>query len=326
MIRPTRVIVALALGLFVWSLAAHAQQPTRIPRVGILSDEMCSWPESFQPLAQGLRDLGYVEGRDIAFERRCAEHKVEILPGLADELVRLQPDVIFAVGTLAARAAKTATQTIPIVFARVGDPIAYGLVPGRPRPGGNLTGLSLQLLDTAAKRLEFLVIAVPEAKRVGVLWDASFLPTAEAELREVEAAARSLNVELVPADVRGPEDFEPALRALAEQGATAVINISSAPTNMTKLYDLLVKTRLQSMCWARPVAAAGCLMSYGPSYADMWRRAAAYVDKILRGAKPADIPIEQPMKFELVINLKTAKALGLTIPYTLLGRADEVIE
>ena len=187
MIRPTRVIVALALGLFVWSLAAHAQQPTRIPRVGILSDEICSWPESFQPLAQGLRDLGYVEGRDIAFERRCAEHQVEILPGLADELVRLQPDVIFAVGTLAARAAKTATQTIPIVFARVGDPIAYGLVPGLPRPGGNLTGLSLQLLDIGAKRLEFLVTAVPEAKRVGALFDASS-PTAE-ELGEIEAGA-----------------------------------------------------------------------------------------------------------------------------------------
>ena len=160
-----------------------------------------------------------LERRDAArFPERILDRSVDPQPA---HLVRLRPDVIFAVGTLAARAAKTATQTIPIVFARVGDPIAYGLVPGLPRPGGNLTGVSLQLLDTAAKRLEFLVIAVPEAKRVGVLWDASFLPTAEAELREVEAAARSLNVELVPADVRGPEDFEPALRALAERGAAA---------------------------------------------------------------------------------------------------------
>jgi putative ABC transport system substrate-binding protein len=306
-------------------ITAVAQQPARVARVGILSDEMRSLPESFEPFAQGLRDLGWVEGRNIAFERRAAEHKNEILPSLAAELVRLQPDVIFAVGTLAARAAKSATQTIPIVFARVADPIAFGLVPGPPRPGGNLTGLSLQLLDTGAKRLEFLVTAVPEAKRVGALWDASF-PTAEAEFREIEAAARLLNVELVPADVRGPKDFEPALRALAEQGAAAVINVSGPPTNMPKLYDLLVKARLPSMCWARPVAAAGCLMSYGPSYPDMWRRAATYVDKILKGARPADLPVEQPMKFELVVNLKTAHSLGLTIPPSILARADEVIE
>jgi putative ABC transport system substrate-binding protein len=326
--RAPGFFVAAALGLFVWSLSADAQQPTRIPQVGILSDERCSWPESFKPIAQGLRDLGYVEGRNIAFERRCADHKNEILPGLAAELVSLQPDVILAIGTLAARAAKSATQTIPIVFARVGDPIAYGLVPGLPRPGGNLTGLSLQLLDTAAKRLEFLVTAVPEAKRVGTLWDASYLPTAEAELRQIEAASRSLNVEIVPADVRSPKDFEPALRALAEQGATVVINISSPPiaNNMPKLFDLLVKTRLPSMCWARPTAAAGCLMSYGPSDPDMWRRVGAYVDKILKSAKPADLPVEQPMKFELVINLNTAKALGLTIPPLLLVRADQVIE
>jgi len=223
-IGQTWLIAGVVFAFFACPLAADAQQSTRVPRVGILSDEMRSLPESFEPFAQGLRDLGYVEGRNIAFERRCSEHKDEILPGLAAELVSLQPDVILAIGTLAARAAKSATQTIPIVFARVADPIAFGLVPGLPRPGGNLTGLSLQLLDIGAKRLEFLVTAVPEAKRVGALFDPSS-PTAE-ELGEIEAGARSLNVEIIPTDVRGPEDFEPALRALAEQGAAAVINVS----------------------------------------------------------------------------------------------------
>ena len=204
-IGQTWLITAFVFAFFACPLAADVQQPAKVPRVGILSDEMCSWPESFEPIAQGLRDLGDVEGRNIAFERRCSEHKDEILPGLAAELVSLQPDVILAIGTLAARAAKSATQRIPIVFARVADPIAFGLVPGLPRPGGNLTGLSLQLLDIDAKRLEFLVTPVPEAKRVGALFDASF-PTAE-ELGEIEAGARSLNVELIPSDVRGPEDF-----------------------------------------------------------------------------------------------------------------------
>jgi len=298
----TRLSVAFVLGLSALSLSAEAQQPTRIPRVGILSDEMRSLPESFEPFAQGLRDLGYVEGRNIAFEPRCSEHKDDILPGLVAELVSLQPDVILAIGTLAARAAKSATQTIPIVFARVADPIAFGLIPGLPRPGGNLTGLSLQLLDIGAKRLEFLVTAVPEAKRVGALFDASS-PTAE-ELGEIEAGARSLNVEIIPTDVRGSEDFEPALRALAEQGAAAVINVSplrgrgSSPpaSNMPKLFDLLVKARLPSMCWARPAAAAGGLLSYGAVDTYKFTRAAAYVDKILKGARPSDIPVEQPTK------------------------------
>jgi putative ABC transport system substrate-binding protein len=321
-----RLIVAFAFGLFPWSLAAHSQQTAKVPLIGILSDESPSVAaKALEPFVQGLRNLGWIEGQNITVERRYASGNPEILPSLAADLVSLQPDVIFATGTLAARAAKSATQTIPIVFAPSGDPVGYGLVPSLSRPSGNLTGLSLQLLDTAAKRLEFLVTAVPEAKRVGALWDASY-PTAEAEFRVIEPAARSLNVVLIPADVRSPEDFEPALRALAEQGAAAVINISSPPTAMPKLYDLLVKARLPSMCWARPVAAWGCLMSYGPSYLAMWRRAAAYLDKILKGAKPADLPVEQPMKFELVINLKTAKALGLELPYTLVGIADEVIE
>jgi len=242
--------------------------------------------------------------------------------------VNLQPDVILAIGTGAARAAKSATQTIPIVFARVGDPIGFGLISNLARPTGNLTGLSLQYSDIEGKRLELLTLAVPDAKRVGALWDPSF-PPAGPELKQYEGAARSLNVELVPTEVRSFDDLEPALRAMAERHAGAFVMVPGPvflSEHSSQMAELLVKARLPSMFPRREFAEAGGLMSYGPSYADMFRRAAAYVDKILKGAKPADIPVEQPTKFELVINLKTAAALGLTIPPSILARADEVIE
>src|SRR6266851_5024834 len=208
-IEPTRFVAAIALGLLAWSLAADAQQPTKVPRIGILSDESrLLATKSFEPFAQGLRDLGYIEGQNIAFERRYAEGNNEILPDLAADLVRLQPDVILARGTAAARAAKVATQVIPIVFARAGDPIGLGLVPSLARPGGNLTGLSTLNVETNAKRLELLVAAVPGAKRVGALWNPGN-PASGLGLKEIEGAARSLNVELFPAEVRGPDDFEP---------------------------------------------------------------------------------------------------------------------
>jgi len=320
-----RLIVALALGLCAWSVSADAQQLTRIPRVGVLSDETRS--RAFEPFAQGLRDFGYIEGQNIAFERRYAEENYEILPSLAAELVGLQPDVILAIGTPAARAAKTATQTIPIIFARISDPIGVGLASSLARPGGNLTGVSIITRETVAKRLELLIAAVPDAKRVGVLWHPNF-PPAGPQFREVEAAARSLNLELVPVGVREPDDFEPAVRAMVEQrvGALIVVNSPMLSENIHRLPDLTVEARLPAMFPTREDVEAGGLMSYATDYPQMYRRAAAYVDKILKGAKPADIPVEQPTKFELVINLKTAKALGLTIPYTLLGRADEVIE
>jgi putative ABC transport system substrate-binding protein len=327
-IGRTKLILALALGLFAWPLSADAQQPTRIPRVGVLSDEGSSLAaKTLEPFAQGLRDLGYVEGQNITFERRYAEEKNEILPGLAAELARLQPEVILAIGTPAARAAKIATQTIPIVFARISDPIGAGLVATLARPGGNLTGLSVQTRELAAKLLELLIMAVPEAKHVGVLWDPSFLPSGPL-LKEVEGAARSMNLQLVPGEVRRPEDFEPALRAMVEQSAGALI-VLPAPifaAHLQRIADLTVKARLPAMFYRREQVEAGGLMSYGTNFPDMYRRAAAYVDKILKGAKPADVPVEQPTRFELVINLKTASVLGLTLPLTLLGRADEVIE
>ena len=320
--------MAFALGLFAWVLSADAQQPRRVPLIGILSDESPSLgAKTFEAFAQGMRELGWVEGQNLSVERCYAAGNNESLLNLAGELVRRQPDVIFAVGTPAARAAKTATQTIPIVFARSADPIGFGLVPSLAHPDGNLTGLSDQMVETGAKRLEFLIVAVPEAKRVGVLWDRSFAPGGIG-IGEIEQAAQSMNREVVPADVGVPDDFEAAVEALKARGASALMVVQGTifSEHVQRLADLAAKARLPSMFPRREFVQAGGLMSFGPVDLYKFRRAAAYVDKILKGAKPADIPVEQPMKFEMVINLNTAKALGLTIPYTLLGRADEVIE
>jgi ABC-type uncharacterized transport system substrate-binding protein len=326
-IGQTRLIAALALALFAWSLSADAQRPTRVPLVGILSDEGISFEVSFGPFAQGLRDLGYLEGQNIAFERRSSAGKNEILPRLADELIRLQPDVILAIGTAAALAAKSATHTIPIVFTRTADPIGSGLVLSLAQPGGNLTGVSDQMVETGAKRLELLVTAVPDAKRMGVLRDPD-APASGPELAEIERAAHSLDHEVIPVDVRGPEGLESAFLAMADRRAGALIVVPGTviADNMQRIVELTAKARLPAMGTSRRFVEAGGLMSYAPENTYKFRRAAAYVDKILKGAKPSDIPVEQPTKFELVINLKTAKALGLTLPYTLLGRADEVIE
>lgn len=324
----TRLVFALTLGLLAWSLSADAQQPTRVPRIGILSDYSASLAvKSFEPFVRGLRDLGYIEGQNIAFEYRHGDGNNAILPSLAAELVGLQPEIILAVGTPATQAAKGATQTIPIVFARISDPVGAGFVSSLARPGGNLTGVSTLQMETGAKRLELLTTAVPAAKRVGVLWDPNF-PPAVPEFRELRGAARSLNLELVPADVRVPDDFEPAVRAMVQQRTGALFALPSAVffEHSQQLVDLTVKARLPTMFLRREFVEAGGLMSYGTDYPDMYRRAAAYADKILKGAKPADVPVEQPTKFELVINLKTAKSLGLTIPPLLLARADEVIE
>jgi putative ABC transport system substrate-binding protein len=320
-------VVAFAFGLLAWPLWADAQQTSRIPQLAILSDEKPSvGAKHLEPFVQGLLDQGWVEGQNITIERRYAEHRYEALPDLAAELVRLQPDVILAIGTGAARAAKGATQTIPIVMARIGDPVGYGLVTSLSRPGGNVTGLSILTADLAGKRLELLTSAVPEVTRVGVLWDPSF-PAARPVFKEIEAAARTLNLEIIPAEVRSPDDFEPAFQAMREKQARAlIVAVGIVGEQNKEVADLAIKARLPAMFGARGEVEMGGLMSYSPSFPDMYRRAAAYVDKILKGAKPADIPVEQPTKFELVINLKTAKALSLTIPYTLLARADEVIE
>ena len=309
------------------ALSAHAQKPAKVSLVGILSDERpLVAAETFEPLAQGLRDLGYIEGQNIAFERRSAEGKNEVLPNLAAELVALKPDVILAIGTPAARAAKSATRMIPIIFARISDPIGSGLVPALARPGGNLTGLTVQTRELAAKRFELLIAAVPDAKRVGALWDPNFLPAGPL-LKEIERAAQSLNLELITVAARGPDDFEPAIRAAIQERAGAMIVLPGIFSDQSRhLADLMVKAQLPAMFYRREQVELGGLMSYGTSYTDMYRRAAAYVDKILKGASPADLPVEQPTKFELVINLKTASEIGLTIPPILLARADAVIE
>jgi putative tryptophan/tyrosine transport system substrate-binding protein len=328
-IGRTRLIIALALGLFLGSCSVNAQPSTNIPRVGILCDETPALASKlFEPaLAEGLRDLGWVEGHNITFERRYAAEKYESLPSLAAELVQLHPDVILAIGTGAARAAKATTQTIPIIFARAGDPIGSGLVSSLARPGGNLTGLSIQYVDIDGKRLQLLMTAVPGAKRVGALWDPNF-STAAPELRVYQVAARALNLELIPVEARGPEDFAPALQAVVQQhaGALVVVPAITFTEHSQPLLDLTAKARLPAVFYRREFVDAGGLMSYGPNLTEMYRRAAAYLDKVLKGAKPADLPVEQPTKFELVINLKTAKSLGLAIPPFLLAQADQVIE
>ena len=327
-IGRTSLIAALSLGLFAWSLSAHAQQSAKVSRVAILSDESPTLgAKSFEPFAQGLRDLGWVEGQNIAFERRYAAGNNEALSNLATELIPLQPAVIFAVGTTAARAAKNATRTIPIIFTRTADPIGSGLALSLAHPGGNLTGLSDQMVETGAKRLELLVTAVPDARRVSVFWDRDY-PASGPELAEIERAAKSLDREVIPAEVRGREGLEPAFRTMAEQRAGAVIVTPGTvfTENWQRIAELTATARIPAMGSSRRFVEAGGLMSYGPNWIYTNRRAAAFVDKILKGAKPADLPVEQPTKFEFAINLKTATALGLTIPYTLLGRADEVIE
>jgi ABC-type uncharacterized transport system substrate-binding protein len=321
------LIVILTFSFLVGPLAVEAQ-PTKAPRVGYLSDESGSLGSaSFEPIARGLRELGYLEGRNIVFENRYADGKPEVLPGLAAELVRLQVDVIVAVGTPATRAAKNATETIPIVFTRIADPVTLGLVASLARPSGNLTGVSVLTLDLAAKWLELLTEAMPGVRRVGVFWDPTF-PPAALQLREIERAARLLNVELQPVEVRAAEEFEAVGRAVVSQRAQALIVVPALrfTEQRHRLAELAVQHRLPTMWYRREQVEAGGLMSYGTNFSAMYRRAATYVDKILKGAKPADLPVEQPMKLELVINLKTAKALDLTIPPTLLFQADEVIQ
>jgi putative tryptophan/tyrosine transport system substrate-binding protein len=327
--RRREFMILLGGAAIVWPLVGRAQQPAGVVRVGILSDT-ASPPTPFEPpFLQGLRDLGWVEGQNFVIERRYAAEttRYEILPSLAAELVSLKPDLIVAIGSAAAGAAKSATQTIPIVFARSADPVGFGLVSSLARPGENVTGVSIQAVDILGKRLQLLSMAVPDAKRVGVLWNPTD-PFATPNLREIEEAARSLNLELVPASATGLDDFEPAIRAMVAQRAGALFLVPGIllSDHYKELADLAVKARLPTMLETRASVEMGGLMSYYPSFPDMYRRAAAYVEKILKGAKPADLPVEQPTKFELVINLKTAKALGMTIPPLLLARADEVIE
>ena len=321
----------LAGGLLAAPLAAEAQQAGRVSRIGYLSLFSASnpYPPS-EAFWQGLHDLGWVEGQNIAIERRFAEGKARRLADLAAELVRLRVDLIFAETTPAARAVKQATTTIPIVFSPIADPIGSGLVANLARPGGNITGITFMAPELGGKRLELLKQAVPGMTRVGVLLrpgDPSEA-TVKSVLEQTEAAARALGVQLLRLEAQGPNDFDRAFAAMSRERVGGLILIPSAMfiDERRRIVNVVVKNRLPAMFYFREFAEVGGLMSYGPNFRELFRGAATYVDKILKGAKPGDLPVEQPTKFELVINLKTAKALGLEIPPTLLARADEVIE
>ncbi len=312
-------------------LAAEAQQAAKVARIGYLSTNLAANPHLHEAFLQGLRDLGYVEGRNVVIEYRDAEGKPERLPALAAELVALKVDVIVvAEAHHAALAAKQATRTIPIVFAAAADPVESGLVTSLARPGGNVTGLSIVAPELVGKCLELLKQAVPGVSRVAVLWEPGAVGerTEKDMLKEADVAARALGVRLQFVEVRGPADFDRAFSDMtrARAGALTVLPSNMFVNERRRLVDLAAKNRLPAVYPWRESVDAGGLMAYGPNLADLFRRAATYVDKILKGAKPADLPVEQPTKFELVINLKTAKALGLTIPPSLLQRADEVIQ
>jgi len=318
----------LALTILVAPLAADTQRPAKVPRIGFLGvlppSAVAARTEAFR---QGLRELGYVEGKNIVIEYRSAEGKPDRLPGLAAELVRLKVDVIVTGGAGATRPAKEATVTIPIVMAQDPDPVGNGFVASLARPGGNITGLSSLSTELSSKRLELLKETVPRLSRLAVLGNSTNPGNARA-LSETELAAKALGVKLQYLDVLAPKDIETAFREASKGRADAVF-VLGGPVFMsqrTQIADLAGKSGLPAIYPRQDFVEDGGLMSYAPSMNDLARRAATYVDKILQGAKPADLPVEQPTKFELVINLKAAKALGLTIPPTLLFQADKVIQ
>ena len=329
-VRAT-ITVVFGLALLVAPLAVEAQPAAKVARLGWLTLDLAPNPHLREALLQGLRDLGYVEGRNVVIEFRDAGGKSERLPALAAELVALKVDVILAGATPQALAAKQATRTIPIVFLGVTDPVTDGLVTSLARPGGNVTGLSTTAaLELVGKRLELLTQVVPGVSRVAVLWQ----PGGQGErtnkdlLKGAEVAARALGVRLQVVEARGPADFDRAFSDMtrARAGALTVVGGTMFFNERRRLVDLAAKHRLPVVYSQREFVDAGGLLAYGANIADMFRHAATYVDKILRGAKPADLPVEQPTKFELIINLKTAKALRLTIPPSVLLRADQMIE
>jgi putative ABC transport system substrate-binding protein len=307
---------------------ARAQQPAKVARIGLLSpfspSQSAPWHQAFR---LGLRDLGWVEGKNISIEYRYAEGRNDRLPELAADLVRIKVDVIVASVNADALVAQKATRAIPIVMVSAGDPVATGLVESLARPGGNVTGLSQMTVEMVGKRLELLKEMVPKLSRVAVLWNPQGA-AATLNWKEIQLPARQMGVQLHSLEVRSPDDFDKALEDATQVRAGALFIIADpvVVTNLKRIADLAVKSRLPSIFQLSGFADAGGLAAYGPDLADMFRRAATYVDKILNGAKPADLPIEQPTKFELVINLKTAKALRIEIPQSVRLRADRVIE
>jgi len=320
-------LCGLTLGTLALPLAAEAQQAGKVPRIGFLFFGSPGPSREVDAFRQGLRGLGYTEGQNIVIEVRFANGRVERLPELATELARLNPDVLVTPGTPASLAAKQATSTIPIVFAGVADAIGAGLVANLARPGGSITGLTGISAELGGKRLELLKEVAPRASRVAVLYN----PADQSNvlvLKEMQKSAPALRLTLQPLEVRGPGEFVGAFVAMTRERAHALFGAAGVLTTEHRkaLVDLAAKRRIPAMWGERQFVEAGGLMSYAVDFYDQVRGAAIYVDKILKGAKPGDLPVEQPTKFELVINLKTAKALGLTIPQSLLQRADQVIQ
>jgi len=321
-------MVTLILSLLTAPLTSTAQQAAKVPRLGLLIPGSSSaFAPRIEAFRYGLRDLGYVEGRNITMEYRFAEGQDDRLPALVAELIRLQVDIIVTDGEAAIRAAQHATTTIPIVMAVSGDPVGIGHVASLARPGGNITGLSFMQPEVSGKRLELLQEAVPTLSHVAVLWNPD-VPVSTLGFKETQTAAHALGLQLQSLEVRGPDEFDQAFAAMTSEHADALVVLSNPLffEHRRQLAELAVKHRLPAIFLFREYVEAGGLMAYGANLNDMWRRAASYMDRILKGTKPADLPVEQPVKFELFINLKTAKALGVTIPPTLLFQADEVIQ
>jgi len=326
--RPTALAIALVLSLCVARPAVQAQQTGKMPRVAFLSTTTPGPSPTTDGFRQGLSDLGYVEGRNLAIEWRWGRGSTERFPEFAAEVVKLGVDVIVAANDAAGRAAQHATKTIPIVIAIIGDPVGGGFATTLAKPGGNVTGLTAGSPELAAKQLQIFNEALPRLSRVGLLVDVSNL-SHDPVRREVETAAQTLGIRLTPrVEVSRPEALASAFATMARERATAVFVVGGTVlyANRTRLGELAMANRLPTMCGPQQYVSAGCLMGYSTDIADMFRRSAAYVDKILKGATPADLPIEQPTKFQLVINLKTAKTLGVTIESTVLARADQLIE
>jgi putative ABC transport system substrate-binding protein len=326
-IRRREFIVTLGGAAVGWPLAADAQQPAKLPTIGFLGGSTASaqseWTAAF---VQRLRELGWIEGRTVTIEYRWAEGRSERAAEIAAEFVRLKVDVILTQNTPIILAAKQATSVIPIVFASAGDPVATGLVASLARPGGNVTGLSGQATDTTAKRLELLREVVPHLRRLAIMSNIDN-PFNVLEMHEVQAAARTLGLEVIELDIRRADDIAPAFETL--KGRAEALYVGADPLltiNRIRVNTLALGARLPTVSAFRHYVAAGGLMSYGPNFLERYRRAAEFVDKILRGAKPSEIPVEQPTKFDLVLNLTTAKVIGLTIPESFVIRADEVIE
>lgn len=327
LVKRREFITLLGCSAVLWPLASRAQQSPKLPTIGFLGPHSSSIDSPLVgAFIQRLRELGWVEGRNVAIEYRWAEGRVERLAEFAAEFVRLNVDVIVTGGTPPALATKRATSVIPIVFAAVGDPVGVGLVASLAQPGGNITGSSLQATDLAGKRLDLLRQVVPALQHVAIIAnrDAS---SAMVEMREVEATARMLHLEVITSEIEHPADIEPAIEAIKHRAEGLYVCLDPlVTTNRTRITSLALNARLPTIFNIREFVEAGGLMSYGPSFLALYRHTGDFVDKILRGAKPADLPVEQPTEFDLTLNLKTAKALGLTVAQSILAEADEMIE